>query len=353
MTIYFCIYFFLLIMSIIELDSKNYSAFRLYMYVCFSIFMIVIAGFRTMGFDYEGYLLIYNSLQGLSIENITDANLVYVEPLYAILNLLYPNSFQTVIFIMATLNIIILFPFIHRYSAYPFISLLLYSGMFMYSGMMGLMRQSLAISISLWAVVNYNNRRFWWYLLFAIGFHYSVVIIVLIKLLGNKLLKIKTYLEIIVASIVSNLCFYKTFVVLCILLPAVIAWKLNNYIIEEAGSSFGLNIAVIIRVITFSLALNYCGKNSTNNTITGLFINAYFLSLIVYIGFGFLPQMASRGAIYFHYYEIFLVPIIIKKVSVKWKPCIFSMYAAFSLWRHIEIVTTYSEWYVPYKNILF
>lgn len=340
-------------MSIIEFGIKKNNSFRLFIYSTFSIFMVFIAGFRTMGFDYEGYLAIYKSLQNISIDTIVDSNNVYVEPLFAILNIICKSNFQIIIFIMAVLNIAILFPFIYKYSNYPFFSILLYSGMFMYSGMMGLIRQSLAISLSLWAIVNLRNRKFWIYLLIAIGFHYSAVIIVAVKLIGSKILEKKNYLKLLMASIASNLFLYNIFILLCAVLPAVIAWKLNNYIIEEAGTSFGLNIAIIIRLVTFFYALFYSKFLISRYHYASLFINCYFLSIIVYIGFGFLPQMASRGAVYFHYFEIFLVPMIIQAASIRLKPIFFFVYAAFSLWRHIDLVTTYAEWYIPYKNILF
>lgn len=230
----------------------------------------------------------------------------------------------------------------------------IFAGMFMYSGMMGLIRQSLAISIALWAIVNRNNRRFWIYLIFAIGFHYSAIIVTAVKLFPQRFLKIKTYLKWLLAAVCSNLFFYNLFVMASALMPTVIAWKLNTYIAEEAGQNFGLNAAVVLRLITFSLALYYSNRIFNKFKTDGsYFFNIYFLSLIMYIAFGFLPQMSSRGAVYFHYFEILLAPMILYVTNKKLKPIIFFFYAFCSFVRHLDIVTTYSEWYIPYRSWLF
>ncbi|ROS89603.1 EpsG family protein [Muribaculaceae bacterium Isolate-043 (Harlan)] len=354
MGIYFTIYGYLIVMSFLDLFITRHGKFQLFMYVCFSIVIFLLVSTREMGFDYEPYRTIFNNLKSLNLSDITDPKLVYVEPLYSILNICAPGGFRSVIIIMALLNIAFLFPFIYKYSPYPHFSLLLFAGMFMYSGMMGLIRQSLAISIALWAIVNRNNRRFWIYLIFAIGFHYSAIIVTAVKLFPQRFLKIKTYLKWLLAAVCSNLFFYNLFVMASALMPTVIAWKLNTYIAEEAGQNFGLNAAVVLRLITFSLALYYSNRIFNKFKTDGsYFFNIYFLSLIMYIAFGFLPQMSSRGAVYFHYFEILLAPMILYVTNKKLKPIIFFFYAFCSFVRHLDIVTTYSEWYIPYRSWLF
>lgn len=84
-----------------------------------------------------------------------------------------------------------------------------------------------------------------------------------------------------------------------------------------------------------------------------LFVNVYFLSLVIYVGCGFLPQMASRGGVYFHFMELLIVPMVLFSANKFNRAWIFTLYALFSLWRHIDMVTTYGDAYMPYKNILF
>lgn len=83
------------------------------------------------------------------------------------------------------------------------------------------------------------------------------------------------------------------------------------------------------------------------------FCEYLFLAIVIYTGFGFLPQVAARGAVYFHYMELLVVPMILYVASGVNRAWIFTLYALFALWRHIEMVTVYAEAYMPYKNVLF
>ena len=312
------------------------------------------AAFRTMGNDYDGYNIIFDRLQKASLKDLFDSSVTYVEPAYSMLNIAFGKlfPFQSVIIIMAALNSIILFPFIKKYSPYPFISFLLFAGMFLYSGMMGLIRQSLAASICLWAMMEKSNRRFILLLLSAIVFHYSAIFIVITRLFQNKIYPLKKYILLGIIALFSKFFFMGILKLLIPLLPNVISWKLGIYIAEEAGLSFGINSAIILRLFAFTLAYKYRNKIVEYFPKYGaMIINIYFISIIFYVGFSFLPQIAFRGAMYFHYIEIILIPLILRCTKKELRYCIFFLYALFSFWRHYEMVTLYGDMYYPYKTI--
>ena len=324
-------------------------------YVSFAVFVFFVAAFRGMGNDYDGYRKIFEDIRTLSFGEIFDPSQVYVEPAFASLNIILSSfPYQTILIVMAAANVAILFPFFRKYSPYPYTTLLFFAGMFMYSGMMGLIRQSLAIAICLWAMSNPQSKRFWRLVALGTMFHYTAVFVVVVKFLKNEYFSLKTYLFIIGVAILSNLLFYEVFKLLVNFLPAVIAWKLNIYIGTEKGLHFGFNAAVAIRLITFFLAYLYRVKIVESFPKYGaLFVNIYFLAIVIYTGFGFLPQMAARGAVYFHYMELLVVPMILYAANQFNRVWIFTLYALFSLWRHVEMVTTYGEAYMPYKNVIF
>lgn len=262
-------------------------------------------------------------------------------------------GFHYVITIMAFFNIIILFTFIYKYSAYPNVSLLLFCGMFMFTGLMGLIRQSLAISIALWAIMEKNKKKFYVLLVLACLFHYSAIIVLIVRVIKCKIYPIRLYLYAIIFALLVSVIGKMVLMAAVAILPTIIAWKLEIYLAEEAGMSFGLNMAVIIRLFTLVLLLMYAKRIKNRWHELGLYmINIYALSLILYIGLSFLPQLASRGVVYFHYFEIFAVPLLLSVARDYKRFFIFFLYAAFSLYRCIEVVTTYKEWYVPYKSIL-
>lgn len=355
MALYFVVYLYLLSFSSIEFMLKKDRIYD-YLYGCFAIFIFFVAAFRGMGNDYDGYRAIFESLQGKTFADIFDASEVYVEPVFAVLNILIGRIFpyQAILVVMALANIGILFPFFRKYSPYPYVSLLLFAGMFMYSGMMGLIRQSLAIAICLWAMAEPHSKRFFWLIGTAVMFHASALLVIFVRLLKNKFYSFKTYFIIIGIAVVSNLFFYEIFKLIVSFAPEVIAWKLNTYLSTESGTHFGFNAAVAIRICTFLLAYTYRKRIASAFPAYGpLFVNIYFLAIVLYVGFGFLPQLASRGAVYFHYMEILVVPMILYVASAVNKVGIFTLYAVFSLLRHIDLVTVYADAYMPYKSVLF
>lgn len=354
MYIYFLLYFYLFSMSILDFGVKKNEIYN-YLYLIFALFVFFIAAFRGMGNDYEGYQAIFQSFQNLSFKDIFNPSEVYVEPGFAILNILLSTfPYQTILVVMAAANITILFPFFRKYSPYPYITLLFFAGMFMYSGMMGLIRQHLAIAICMWAMIEPHKRRFWWLVLLATLFHYTAIFVILVKVLKDDYYSFKTYLLIGGVAVVSNLLFYETFKLMVGFLPEVIAWKLNIYLGTEEGVRFGFNAAVAIRLFTFVLC--YIHRKQIVKFFPkygARLVNIYFLAIVIYTGCGFLPQLAARGAVYFHYMELLVVPMILYVTSNVNRFWIFILYATFSFLRHIDLVTVYGEAYMPYRNVLF
>ena len=355
MFLYFFIYLFVLFFSLLDFSIKKNREYDI-LYFLFSCFIFIVAAFRGMGNDYDGYEKIFDALKNLSILSIFDVSEVYVEPSYAILNIIVGHylPYQTILIIMAFANVYGLFPFFRKYSPYPYISLLLYAGLFMYTGMMGLIRQSLAISICMWAIIAYKRRTFWILVGVAMTFHVSAAIVLLVRLIGDKFYTFKIYSLTVLIAIISNLFFYGLFKLIVAFMPTMIAWKLNIYLGTENGIRFGFNSAVAIRLFTFIISFCYRKKIQEHFPKYGpLFVNVYFLSLVIYVGCGFLPQMASRGGVYFHFMELLIVPMVLFSANKFNRAWIFTLYALFSLWRHIDMVTTYGDAYMPYKNILF
>jgi hypothetical protein len=354
MLLYIIIFIYLLLMSIVDFSVRKDRLYD-YLYVLFAVFIFFVAGFRAMGNDYDGYEEIFNAIKILSIFDIFDPSKVFVEPLFTILNITLSGfSYQTLLAVMAAINILVLFPFFRKYSPYPYVTLLFFAGMFMYSGIMGSIRQSLAVAICLWAMINYQNKKFWWLLFVATMFHYTAVLVLIVRFLKNGYYTRKTYMVVGVIAIFSNLLLYEIFSKLIVFLPAVVTWKLEIYLATEKDTHFGLNAAVGIRLFTFVLAYIYRDKiAATFPKYAPLFVNIYFLSLILYLGLGFLPQAAVRGSIYFLYVELLVVPMILYVANNINRVWIFTLYMLFSLWRHYEMVTVYAETYMPYKTILF
>lgn len=278
MFLYFFIYLFLLFFSLLDFSIKKNREYDI-LYFLFSCFIFIVAAFRGMGNDYDGYEKIFDALKNLSILSIFDVSEVYVEPSYAILNIIVGHylPYQTILIIMAFANVYVLFPFFRKYSPYPYISLLLYAGLFMYTGMMGLIRQSLAISICMWAIIAYKRRTFWILVGVAMTFHVSAAIVLLVRLIGDKFYTFKIYSLTVLIAIISNLFFYGLFKLIVAFMPTMIAWKLNIYLGTENGIRFGFNSAVAIRLFTFIISFCYRKKIQEHFPKYGPFIWLMFI----------------------------------------------------------------------------
>lgn len=93
-------------------------------------------------------------------------------------------------------------------------------------------------------------------------------------------------------------------------MPTMIAWKLNIYLGTENGIRFGFNSAVAIRLFTFIISFCYRKryKNIFQNTALYLLMFIFIISNICWLWI--LPQMASRGGVYFHFMELLIVPMV-------------------------------------------
>ena len=79
MFLYFFIYLFLLFFSLLDFSIKKNREYDI-LYFLFSCFIFIVAAFRGMGNDYDGYEKIFDALKNLSILSIFDVSEVYVEP---------------------------------------------------------------------------------------------------------------------------------------------------------------------------------------------------------------------------------------------------------------------------------
>lgn len=350
MAIYFIVFAVLLALAVLDFFVRKDKAYT-GLYLIVGLFLLFYAGFRTCGNDYEGYYEIFLSLKGAPLGKIFTPE-IYVEPGYAVLNILLGN-YELILFVMALATLWLFLSFFRKYSPYPFITLLFFAGLFLYPFTMGMMRQSLAIAICMWAMAEPKSKRFFWLIGTAMLFHVSSLFVILVRFLRNSFYKIKTYLLILVIAVVANLMFYEAFKIVSGFFPTFIANKLEFYLTSEEGKTLGLNAAVLIRFFTFGLAYIYREQLAKAFPKGALFVNIYFLALVIYTGFGFLPQIAVRGAVFFHHMEVIIVPMILYVADRYTKIPIFALYAAFALIRHMDMVTTYAEAYVPYTNFLF
>lgn len=351
MTIYLVLTLCIAILSLFDSFRNNIQnkdkCFHYSVYILVLLFLIVFVGFREMGFDYDNYRYYYDRLSDFWIDN---ADVLRVEKGYAFLNHILP-SYRVLLVVMATITLSLQLLFIYKYSPAPFASILFYIGAFLLTSTMGQYRQALAIAIVIWAFTKYNNKLIFITLItMACIFHVSALLAILVLVIPKHICQPKIYAILFVASVVVNLTAGTLFVSTIEYMPQFIAEKLNIYSLQEKGTILGFNAAMLLRLIIFLIF--YYNRDVIKSYRYGeLFFNLYFVSIIIYMGLGFLPQLAGRGAIYFYFMELLLAGMLVK---IPRRGIVYlAFFAAISIYRQLSLFSEWSGDYIPYRNELF
>lgn len=350
MWIYFSINFILILLITIDFfqDKKEIKILHIYMYVLVVLFLILFVGFRECGFDYDNYQYYYKYLTNIFWKH--NSEVLGVEMGYTLLNYISPN-FNFLLLLISCLTVGVQFTFIYRYSPLPFFSIVLLLGSLFFLSYMGQYRQALAMSFVLWASIC-KDKKMLFITLIAIGtqFHVSSLIAVLLIFIPDKYLTLKQYIGILIVALTSNIIGKSIIINYVPMLPNFVGTKLDYYIKEETFS-LGINSAMLLRLIIFGIF--YYNKEIITKYKRGVyFFNIYFLSLCIYLGLGFIPQLGGRSSLYFYFFEIILAAIIIKESSKLYRIVYLSIFICISIMRQISFFTEWSEFYIPYKNTL-
>lgn len=331
---------------------EKYSRYKPYLLFFFTLFLIWFVGFRECGFDYENYSYYFDLLHTEFWK--PNAEFLMVERPYAFLNHLFPSLTAVYVFV-AILTCGITSMFLYKNSPYPFYSYFLLLGVIVYISFMGQYRQGLAIPLVL--VAFSCKERMQRILLIALAscIHISAILGLLVFFIPDKILKGKYYVLLLGLALVSNLTFLVVLKTVLGSLSGFIASKLNYYMNEEEGLVYGINMAMLLRLISFGIFYKY--RDFIRQSPDGvLYFNIYFLSLLIYLGLGFLPQLSGRGSLYFYVMEAVVVAILLKNLRTpqQTRGYIFLFFTVIALYRQIGfLLGEFREVYVPYRNALF
>lgn len=305
-------------------------------------------GGRACGFDYDNYKYYYDNVQH-SIYWSRNADYFGIEKGYAILNYIC-TSFRQLLFVMAFLTMGTYSFFIYKKSPLPFFSLFLLLGMSVYPMMMGQYRQALAIGFVLMSILHRNNLFLFLSLVgVATLFHISALLALLLLLIPQRICKKNTYIILLLIALSSNLLLGNIFSDYLSLLPSFIENKMEFYTETEKDIRYGLNMAMLLRIVIFSLL--WWKRESLLIYKEGIyFLNIYFLSLLIYLGLGFLPQLGGRGSTYFYFFEIILASMIIKsEKNRKHRLAFFIFFLLLGTYRQISFFSEWEDDFIPYK----
>lgn len=343
---YFIIYSFLLFSSFGEAFLKLNKTLRVYAFFIFSIFIFFFLGLRQCGFDYENY---YHYFQALNSEYWkSNAEFLGAESGYAYLNFIL-GDYRLLLLVMAALTVLLQFVFIFKYSPIPFFTLYLYFSVVFYSFAMGQYRQALAVAFVLWAFVEKDKNKYLFlvFILLASLFHTSALLGLFAFVIPNRIISFKWYFFLLLIALCSSLFFGEIFYSYTDMLPSVLEKKTSFYGEVENGKHLGLNMAMLLRLSFFFLFF-YERKYIMEYPLGPYFLNLYFVSLLIYLGLGFFPQLAGRGSAYFYFFEFFMPTFLVFKTTKKKKYLYFILFVLLGLYRQITFFHEWQDDYIPY-----
>lgn len=326
--------------DVLSIRFKNRSA--ILCFFCFFIFLL--AGLRSRGYDYGSYEKLFGDIRNNSLSAEGDLGfygLCYVS-----------SSYRILLLAMSFLTITPFFLVLKKHSFFPFVSILIFSTTLLYPTVMGQMRQGVALFIMLFAY-NYRDKKAVFIMLFlsALLFHSSAIICLLYLIPIKRLFSYWKYLLAIYLSIRIN-PLIKSQISDLFSVDTDMINKIAEYneLETEQNIEIGFNTSTLIRLIVFSVCYYYAKKK--NSQIQTQMLNLYFLSMVIYLSLGFIPQLGGRGALYFSIFDLLLIPQILNTASKRNRIVISSFFIALSIARFIMFFNDSfnSSMYVPYFN---
>lgn len=340
---YLFFFIFILLATIISCQNIDRKAVK-FIFILLAFLFFLLIGFRFCGYDYLSYLDIYESVKdGKEVPSI--------EPGFiALFN--FSPSFRILLILVALFTMLVHSFFIYKTSDLPIFSLFLLSSTLLLPTFMGQIRQGLAIGFVALAFFYYNKKKYYLYLLFiavATCFHYSALISLLFLVVPRNVRSFKYYFITILISIFSYQFFQPILFKIVDSIPNLVVVEKLLFYSDNDDVKLGFNTAILIRIFVVSLCYYY--RANIKSIFFPLMLNIYHLSIIIYLIIGpIIPQLGGRGALYFSYFDIILIPFVIKAASG------FNQYVLFFLFFLLTLLRIFQffhddfnyELYVPY-----
>lgn len=299
--------------------TKQFSKHSKFLFFISSVILILFVGLRiNTGYDYDSYKNIFINIKTRSLhDSLTSGDGLVVEPGYLLINYIFRFlNYNQFIFIMALICLIPKMIFISKYSIKRNLCLFMYYGLYLCTYDMGIMRQSVALGIALWAykaLLEKKYKSFCGLVLLASLFHSSSLILLVLYLVKDRRFTLKFYImTVVVAFAISNLSWINHIVYLIPLdfIKNKIWYYLYAYTNEETSIILSALKRIII-MIFFLVFLDWRKDTSKDNVV--LYFNAFYMSIIFSLCLCEIPIMAGRGTAVLQISQIFLFTLLFDK----------------------------------------
>lgn len=331
-----------------------------------SVALIVLAATReNIGLDFVSYQEIFETTKELlkkysynRIFNI-DYSINDMEFLYRLLNIVLPN-FKLLLAIMALLGVGIKCFYIGKYCESKFFCLFLYFTEYLLYYDMGVMRQGVAISFMLLAVLCIEKKKpalFWLNVLLASLFHITAILLVPFYFIAYRKIKTKQMFFCIYILIpIVFLDFQRLILYIAELFrqPHILL-KLETYFSGKNILSYG---AIFESVFIFFLYIYIIEKEKINNEKIYLYLKCNWYGIIFMLIFSFNSFLMVRGTSFFSFVRILIIDQIFRKSKKSKLSILIMIFFACLYFRTLLQVIPGSpgnnfQSYSPYNSYLF
>lgn len=266
---------------------------------------LVLISFIVLNFTFSGKFSDWSTYNNY-VENCTELNCTYFEPLFNIL--IYVSSVTIGFDLVKIFFLIVLIFTINRlkvnfekFSKWILIFSLIFSLIPLY---LGAIRQAIAFCFILLAIFENKKRFKIIFFILGTGFHYSALIIIPIILLYNSFSNFfeKSYFRIIILLL---LCFFIGYFFPTEYIPEII--KSGDYYIENSSLTKDL-IIILERIIFIIISLFLIMRNNRDKTNYNKFIRLTLIGSLVFITFYFISRnMSGRLLAFYRVSDLFVL----------------------------------------------
>ncbi|MGG1676530.1 EpsG family protein [Neobacillus sp. NRS-1170] len=310
------IYFFIvgaILLSHLYLTFKPQKKIENIWFFSVSFVLFLFAALRDgIGFDFKNYRKIFRLVKHHeSVWNI--------EPGFYLINYLCGN-FHWVIFISALLAIPLKIFVINKYSEDKLLSLFIYfTGVFiMYD--MGVIRQGISIAIAFFSIQYILNRsliKFLAVILLASSFHVTALVFIPLYFISSSRFTRKAIYGILIVLLAFSLFDIGKYILITVfnLLPFEMIVKKVNYYANI--NTANITLSLLKRMVLFIICVEFFIRKGINDAKSLLFLNGFFLSIILMGLFSSIDTIAGRGVAGLQFFQIFLIPILFTQLKTK------------------------------------
>lgn len=352
--IYYGLFFIIIIFAFIDLLKTKNKNIKNIIFI-FSFFLLLVFAFirDKIGTDFLAYKIFYTTL---------DLNIPF-EKGYVYLNILLNSinkDFSFFLFGFTIFSLGLKYIYIFKNVYYKNISILYYFSNYYFVFEFGILRNSLAVTITLFSIKYVIERKllkFLLLILIAATFHRTAIVFIIVYFIVNRNYKNRYLVTGVITAFILGR--YSKFIFDVMLRFALfigegnIYDKLSVYMTLENKLpliSIGNFTTIIMLVIFLGMRSKVKEKFKNYDIYLNLVILGYIMSYLFYS----IPDIAIRIPVYFDIYKIVLLPAIFIGIKTKRLKIIFLLFLIllgfFKLFLYFGM---WKEYFIPYRHILY